>query len=274
MSINKYRYNPKTLSFEQTESALKDSFWKFFKFLITSIFLTIFLYFLFSSFIDSPKERKLRSEVEWLTQQYGLLNKQLDEVDSVLSVVRHHDDRIYRVIFEAGPIPEAIRNAGFGGVNRYKKMEGYENSEMAIETARRLDILLTQMYIQTKSYDELLEYANVKKDMLACIPAIQPVANKDLKKISSGFGMRKHPILGIRRFHSGMDFSIPVNSKVFVTGKGVVEKIVRSRQGKGNYIVVDHGFGYKTVYAHLSQILVSGGDLLQRGDIIGLSGNS
>ncbi|MBI4648385.1 MAG: M23 family metallopeptidase [Bacteroidia bacterium] len=274
MFDQRYKFNRNKLTYEKIGGNIIYSFWKFIKLLIISIVITILLYCVFANFIDSPKERKLKEEISWLSEQYIMLNMQLDEIDSVLNIVRYHDDNIYRVIFEVEPIPQTIRKAGFGGINRYNNLGGYNNSATVIGTAKRLDILLTQMYIQVKSYEELTNIALEKKEMLGCIPAIQPVDNKDLKKISSGFGMRIHPILSVRRLHQGIDYTIKMNSRVYATGGGVVSDIIYSKQGKGKYIEIEHGYGYKTLYAHLSEILVVKGQKVKRGDIIALTGNS
>ena len=167
-----------------------------------------------------------------------------------------------------------MRKAGFGGVNRYTELEGYENSDIVIQTARKLDQITREVYVQSKSYDELIKLATNKEKMLASIPAIQPISNKDLRRTASGWGWRIHPIYKIRKFHYGMDFTAPRGTPVYATGDGVVKRVIRSRRGYGNQILIDHGYGYVTQYAHLNGFNVKKGQHVKRGDVIGFVGNT
>jgi murein DD-endopeptidase MepM/ murein hydrolase activator NlpD len=187
--------------------------------------------------------------------------------------LRQRDDNIYRTIFEAEPIPYSIRQAGFGGVNRYAELEGYENSSLVIKTSAKLDRILKQVYVQSKSYDELEKLAIQKEEMLKCKPLIQPVANKGLERTSSGFGMRIDPILKIKIIHPGFDFAAPIGTEVFATADGVVET-AEANSGYGLHVVIDHGFGYETLYGHLSATKVTVGQKVKRGTIIGLVGST
>ncbi|PLX12364.1 MAG: peptidase M23 [Marinilabiliales bacterium] len=274
MSKLSYKYNPNNLRFEKDNKTPFKIFLRTFKFILSSIGFAIIIFFMFSYYLDSPKEVKLKNELSFLKQQYNELDVQLSQIDSVLQLVQYRDDHIYRVIFGKEPMPEGIRKAGFGGINRYASMEGYNNSELVVNTAKKLDVLLTQMYIQMHSYREIEELAVSNKQLMECIPSIQPVENRNLKKLSSGFGMRMHPILHIRKFHSGIDYSIPTSSKVFATGNGTVIKVKKKRRGLGNHIVIDHGHGYKTIYAHLHSFNVKKGDKVKRGQVIAHSGNT
>lgn len=224
--------------------------------------------------IDSPKEKLLKKENNQLKSQYELLNKRMDQVTAVLEDIQRRDDEIYRVIFEAEPIAKEIREAGFGGVNRYKKIEGYKNSELIIESAEKLDQITKQMYIQSKSFDEVHDLAVRKEEMLASIPAIQPVSNKELKRMASGYGMRMHPIYKRRKFHTGMDFSAERGTEIYATGAGTVVHVEKSQRGYGNHVVIDHGYGYKTLYGHMSKFNVRKGEEIKRGQVIGYIGNT
>jgi murein DD-endopeptidase MepM/ murein hydrolase activator NlpD len=224
--------------------------------------------------IDSPKEKLLKKENSQLKSQYKLLNSRMDQVTSVLEDIQRRDDEIYRVIFEAEPIAKEIREAGFGGVNRYKKIEGYKNSDLIIESAQKLDKITKQLYIQSKSYDEVYNLALRKEKMLASIPAIQPVANKDLKRMASGYGMRMHPIYKRRKMHTGMDFSAERGTEIYATGNGKVIHVERSRRGYGNHVIIDHGYGFQTLYAHMSKFNVRRGEEVRRGQVIGFIGNT
>jgi murein DD-endopeptidase MepM/ murein hydrolase activator NlpD len=191
--------------------------------------------------------------------------------------IQQRDDNIYRVIFESEPISSSIRKAGFGGVNKYANLENLENAELVIKTATHLDRLAKEAYIQSKSYDEVMRLALNKEKMLAAIPAIQPVSNKDLKRTASGWGYRIHPIYKIRKFHYGMDFTAPTGTEIYATGDGVVATVKgnkRSKIGFGLEIIIDHGFGYETLYAHLNEFNVKAGQKVKRGDVIGYVGNT
>jgi murein DD-endopeptidase MepM/ murein hydrolase activator NlpD len=274
MAGSKYRYNLKTLSYERIEPTLKGRMWQLLSFVATGGVFAVFFVILTYMFFDSPKEKMQKREIENLRLQLELMNKDLSEISAVMEDIQYRDNNIYRVIFEAEPIPENVRKAGFGGVNRYKYLEGYENSELLTKTQRSLDTLKKQLYIQSKSFDEVFDLAKNKEKMLVSIPSIQPVANKDLKKAAGGYGMRIHPILKIPKFHYGMDFTAKVGTEIYTTGDGVVKEVESSIRGYGNKVVIDHGFGYQTLYAHLSKFNVKRGQKVKRGDVIGYVGNT
>ena len=274
MSKAKYRYNPKTLSYEKAELGLKDRVLKFLSYTWTGLVFAVVFIALFYFFFDSPKEKRLKRENAQLALQYDILNARLDELSEVLDNIQDRDDNVYRVIFEADPIPENIRKAGFGGTNRYKNLEGYDQSELVVNTTQRLDQLSKQMYIQTKSLDEVYKMAQQKEKMLASIPAIMPVAKKDLTRVASGFGMRLHPVLKIRKMHAGMDFTAPTGTPIYATGDGVVEDAESTRGGYGKHVVVNHGYGYQTLYGHMSRIGVKTGQKVKRGDVLGYVGST
>jgi murein DD-endopeptidase MepM/ murein hydrolase activator NlpD len=227
-----------------------------------------------SQFLKTPDQLAQERELENLKFNYELLNKRLDESSSILSQLQQRDNNIYRAYFEANPIPEEQRKAGFGGVNRYRYLNGYDNTKLIKTATKKLDILSKQLVVQSKSLDEIVVLAKNKKEMLASIPAIQPVANKDLKRMASGYGYRIHPIYKTRKFHWGMDFSAPRGTPVYATGNGKIEKVKRSRRGYGNQVKINHGFGYKTFYAHLEKYTVRKGQKVKRGDLIGYVGTS
>ncbi len=241
--------------------------------LSSSVFGLVF-YLLAASFIDSPKEKLLKRENSQLQAQYKLLDKRMDQAASVLKDIQRRDDEIYRVIFEAEPIAAEIREAGFGGVNRYKKLEGYKNSDLITESATKIDVISKQLYIQSKSYDEVFKMATEKEKMIAAIPAIQPIPNKNLKRMASGYGMRMHPIHKIWKKHTGMDFSAERGTEIYATGDGRVISAEKSRRGYGYHIVIDHGYGYQTLYGHMQKFNVRRGQRVSRGEVIGYVGNT
>jgi len=216
----------------------------------------------------------LKRQISEMSLNIELFNKQLDNIESVLSDMQQRDDNIYRTIFEAEPLNYSLREAGFGGSNRYKDLEKMENSEIVVNTARRLDVITRKVVIQSKSYDDLLKMAISKEKMLASIPNIQPISNKNLERTASGWGYRIHPIYKIRKFHYGIDFTAPTGTDVYVTGDGFIEQIESSHRGYGNSLVIDHGYGVKTLYAHLDHFNVKQGQKVKRGEIIGFVGNT
>lgn len=275
MAKIKYQYNESTLSYEK----IRVSPWKRMAqvvwYMLASVISGGGIYLLFNVFYDSPQEKQLLNEKEELILQYELMDKRLDQMSVILADLENRDDNIYRSIFEAEPIPDNIRKAGIGGVNRYKNLEKFkDDSEIVIETSKKLDRLAKQLYIQSKSFDEVIGLAKQKEDMLASIPAVQPISNKDLRRMSSGFGKRIHPIYKTIRFHWGNDFTAPVGTEIYVTGKGKVVHVEKDRSGYGYHVIVDHGYGYQTLYGHMSEILVKKGQKVKRGEILGLVGNT
>lgn len=274
MAKAKYRYNPHTLSYDKIELTLRDKIVRSFMFLGAGLVIGVVIYGLAYSFIDSPKEKQLKVDNAQLLSQYVILNKKLEQLAIVMEDVQHRDDNIYRVIFEAEPIAEEIRKAGFGGVNRYKELEGYNDSELIIKTAEKLDKLSKQLYIQSKSFDEVFEMAKKKEEMLASLPAIQPVSNIDLTRMASGFGNRTDPVYKTPKFHAGMDFTAPTGTPIYATGDGKIIRADRKSRGYGNHVRIEHGYGYVTLYAHMSKIAVKVGQKVKRGDVIGYVGNT
>ena len=274
MAKIKYYYDTKTLSYKPIKLNSGEKIKGYFIFFLSSVLLSFFILLIFYQFFDSPKEKKLKLEIQNLTSQYEVIDKNMKQVEIVLDEIQDRDDNIYRVIFEANPIPTSIRKQGFGGVNRYEKLLGLSNSELMINTSKKIDQLTKQLYLQSKSFDEVIDLAKNKSNMLASIPAIQPVANKDLKRMASGYGYRIHPIYKTRKMHYGMDFSAKTGTEIYSTGDGVVSKVKRSKRGYGNYVKINHGFGYETLYAHMSKYIVKKGQKVKRGEVIGYVGNS
>lgn len=270
----KYKYNPRTVRYEKVKLTWKDKLIRFLTYFSATILIAIVYNFAFSIFFDTPKEKGLKRENRQLKLQYELLNKRFALVENTLEDLQHRDNSIYRVIFETDPIPASVREAGFGGADRYENLKGFENSEIVVKTASHLDKLSKQLYVQSKSYDEIVDLAKNKEDMLASIPAIMPISNKDLTRTASGFGWRIHPIYKIKKFHEGMDFTAPTGTEIYATGDGVVEKVKNSLRGYGKHVIINHDFGYKTLYAHLNDFNVRRGQRVKRGDVIGYVGST
>jgi len=272
MAKVKYYYDPDTLSYHKIKSKKKDKF----KNAIVGFFAIIILMFLgyigFSQIFQSPKEKALNRELVNLKLNYGLLTKKMKQIDVVLASVQQRDNSIYRTFFNANPITDEQRKAGFGGVNRYKSLEGFQNSKMIIDATKKLDILSKQLYIQSKSLDEIVKLAKNKEKFLQSIPAIMPVKKQDLLRMASGYGWRIDPFTKARKKHKGMDFSAIVGTPVYATGNGIIKRVDRKASGYGKHIEIDHGFGYTTLYAHLSKYKVRHGQHVKRGDLIGYVG--
>jgi murein DD-endopeptidase MepM/ murein hydrolase activator NlpD len=259
MAKIKYYYDTKTLSYKPIKLNSSEKIRGYFIFFLSSILLSFFILMIFYQFFDSPKEKRLKLEIQNLTSQYEVINNDMQQVETVLDEIQERDYNIYQ---------------GFGGVNRYEKLLGLSNSELMINTSKKIDQLTKQLYLQSKSFDEVIDLAKNKSNMLASIPAIQPVANKDLKRMASGYGYRIHPIYKTRKMHYGMDFSAKTGTEIYSTGDGVVSKVKRSKRGYGNYVKINHGFGYETLYAHMSKYIVKRGQKVKRGEVIGYVGNS
>jgi murein DD-endopeptidase MepM/ murein hydrolase activator NlpD len=226
------------------------------------------------NFLSSPRERALMNELEAYKLQYKILNDRLNNLQVVLDDLQDRDDNIYRVIFEAEPIPSSMRKAGYGGSERYAKLSGVSNSEIIQNTARKLDMITSQIYVQSKSFDEVFEFAKNKEKVIASIPAIQPLNFHDLRRIGSYFGYRTDPYYKVTKFHEGIDFTAAIGTPIYVTGDGVITEAEYNRGGYGMCIKVNHGYSYETFYAHLSRMKVHVGQKVKRGEIIGFVGNS
>ncbi|MEQ8470807.1 MAG: M23 family metallopeptidase [Marinoscillum sp.] len=277
MARIKYYYDTESCRYERIRVSTWDFIWNSLGFLTLALLLATGIVFVYIKYFESPEEALLRKENEELKMYYDLLSNEVTDANNMLASLQERDDNIYRIIMGVEPIPEEIRNAGFGGANRYKDLldQGLEREDLVIDNYQRLDQLKKQLYIQTKSYDEIMELAKDKELMLASLPAIQPVSKENLKRLSSGFGYRMDPILKTRRQHHGVDFSLPKGSPVYATGDGEV-KFTRTNSisGYGNQVEIDHGFGYVTKYAHLSEFLVKTGQKVKRGELIAYSGNT
>ncbi|PIA81041.1 peptidase M23 [Gaetbulibacter sp. 4G1] len=274
MSKVKYYYDSESLSYRKIERKKRKTFAFISIFLLASFLFSFIIIFIANLYIESPKEKALKRELQNAQLQFELLNKKMDEAEAVLANVADRDNNIYRVYFEANPIPDEQRKAGFGGINRYKNLEGFDNSELIIESNKRLDILQKQIVVQSKSLDEITVLAEEKEKLLTAIPAIQPVSNEDLTRMASGYGMRSDPFTKARKMHWGMDFTAPRGTPIYATGDGVVKRADAGSSGYGKHIRIDHGFGYVSLYAHLYKYKVKKNQKVKRGDLIGFVGST
>jgi len=274
MPRTKYKFNPESLSFDKVSLGVRALLLRFLAYFTGSIIVAVIYWVIFAAFFDSPKEKALEREISQMTIQYDLINREMVNIENVIEDLQKTDDNLYRTIFEAEPIPVTLREGGVGGVNRYKSLEGYNNSSLVIETANRLDKIRKKVYVQSKSFDDLIVLAKEKEDMLRRIPAILPISNKDLTRTASGYGLRVHPFYKITKFHYGMDFTAPSGTDIYATGDGVVAAVLKGQRGLGNHIIIDHGFGYSSIYGHLLSFNVRPFQKVKRGEVIGFVGST
>lgn len=274
MSKNKYKYNPHTLSYDQVELTWKDHLKKVSFHLITGIvFTVIILLFSFNWIKEQGVKDGLLENQKTITALNSYIER-LNTVEEFAIEMQERDDNIYRVIFGADPYDPTKRELGTGGnPQRYKELENLDHGELAKQIALKIATVEKKLIAQSYSFDEVIELAKNKEKMLLSIPSIQPISNKDLTHIASGFGMRMHPVLKIMRMHAGIDFTADRGTDIFATGDGVIEK-AEWMNGYGNIIIINHGFGYKTRYAHCSEYKSKVGQKIKRGDIIALVGNT
>lgn len=269
----KFQINPKTLELEQVEHGRLYWLRRSGLYILGGIVIGIIFLFLFLTFFPSPREKQLLNEKQALQAQLEMLNRQADQMQLVLTDLQQRDDNLYRVLFGAEPIPLSIRQGAQRKISYYEQITSMTNNQLAADLTLKVDVLEKELYVQSKSYDEIIEMAKTREIRMENIPAIQPVLNKDLTRVASGYGVRIDPVYHVRKFHQGMDFTAPIGTEVFATGNARVS-FVGWRQGYGNTVILDHGFGYQTVYAHLYKSLVRKGQKVRRYDIIALVGNT
>ena len=269
----KYKINPDTLVLEQVEHGLRYWLQQTGIYILGGVVLGVIFLYLFLIIFPSPREKQLLREKELLEAQMATVNRQVDQMQIVMADLQQRDDNLYRVLFGAEPIPLSIRQGTQRRISYYEELAQMTNSQLAADLALKVDVLEKELYVQAKSYDEVLELAKTQEIRMENIPAIQPVLNKDLKRVASGFGLRIDPVYHVRKFHQGMDFTAPTGTEVFATGNATV-KFTGWKQGYGNTVILDHGFGYETLYAHLYKSLVRKGQRVRRSDIIALVGNT
>ena len=276
MSKVKYYYDSENLAYRKIKTRKRIKYGVIILFLLAAAlfgFLS-FIILLNTPYFETPKDRLQTREIEHLRLNYALLNKKMDQLNAVVDAIEDRDNNLYRVYFNKSAIPDSIRKEGFLGKYRYKILEGYDNSQLVINTTKRIDVLSKELAIQSKSLDDILKLADAKSDLLAAIPAIQPVRNENLKQMASGFGYRTDPFTKARKMHEGMDFTAKTGTPIYATGDGVVARADNTASGYGNHIVIRHGFGYETLYAHLSKYKARAGQRVKRGDVIGYVGST
>ncbi len=274
MAKVKYRFNPDTLTYKKVIYTSKQKIKLFFRYFLIIIGISLIINILILLFGKTPEFFLLEKENFYLSSRLSHLSVDINEVKNQLVQIQQRDDNLYRPIFEIEPISSSIRKAGFGGVYRYKNLEGYNHSELLIDISQNVDELIKQIYIQSKSYDQVIEKALEKELFLKSRPSIKPLSDNDYLRISDYFGWRKDPFTGKPSKHYGIDFAGPKGGNIISTGDGIVTKARYTLFGYGRVVEIDHGFGYKTKYAHLHKIKVKEGQKISRGEVIGLLGNT
>ena len=268
-----YIFNPKTRTYDRVYPTVRQRALNILKRLFVGMGLGAASFILLLWIFGSPSEKELRIENSRLVAQYNVLSRRLDDALGVMKDIQQRDDNLYRVVLQADPVADAVRRAGYGGTNRYDELMDLANSDLVVNTTQKMDMLDRQLYIQSQSFDEVVALCKEHDEMLKCIPAIQPVSNKDLKKTASGYGLRIDPIYNTTKFHEGMDFSANIGTPIYATGNGTVTK-AGWQSGYGKIVKLNHGYGYETWYAHMNDIDVRVGQKVVRGEVIGKVGNT
>jgi len=276
MARIKYYYDTETCKYERIKTKKTDIFLNALGIFSLTIAMAVSLLILYSNYFESPKELMLRNEVNELQYYYSKLNQEVETLDKTLKGLEHRDDNIYRVVLGAEPIDKSVRDAGVGGIDRYAdiKTKNILHEDIIVELHEKADKLRRKLYIESKSQDEVVTLAEKKEKLFAAIPAIQPIANKQLIALASGFGMRVHPIYKVKKMHSGIDFAAPIGTPIYATADGKIEEVSVRFSGYGKMIIIDHGFGYKTRYAHMHDFAVRQGQYIKRGELIGYVGDT
>lgn len=272
----KYYYDTETCKYERVRTKTSDIILNALGLFFLTLLMASGIYLMFSTYFESPKELLLKNEVKELEYYYESLNKEVDRMSQTLDGIEHRDDNIYRVVLGAEPIEKSVRDAGIGGSERYAdiKEKNILHRDGIVSLHEKVDRLRRKIYIESKSQDEVVQLAENKEKHFAAIPAIQPIANKQLIALASGFGMRIHPVYKVKKMHTGIDFAAPIGTPIYATADGVVQEVTIKFSGYGKMITVDHGFGYQSRYAHMHEFSVRQGQKVKRGDLIGYVGNT
>jgi hypothetical protein len=272
----KYYYDTETCKYERVRTKTSDIILNALGLFFLTLLLASGIYLMFSTYFESPKELLLKNEVKELEYYYERLNHEVDRMNKTLDGIEHRDDNIYRVVLGAEPIDKSVRDAGVGGSERYAdiKEKSILHKDVIVNLHEKVDRLSRKIYIESRSQDEVVELAENKEKHFAAIPAIQPIANKQLIALASGFGLRIHPVYKVKKMHTGIDFAAPIGTPIYATADGMVEEVSVRFSGYGKMIMIDHGFGYQTRYAHMHDFAVRQGQKVKRGDLIGYVGNT
>ncbi|HEY3403922.1 MAG TPA: peptidoglycan DD-metalloendopeptidase family protein [Ohtaekwangia sp.] len=276
MARIKYYYDTETCKYERVKTKTSDVVLNALGLLAMVAIMAAILGYTFYNNFESPKELILNNEIKELEFEYDKVSSKVKDMEAMLNGIEQRDDNIYRVVLGAEPIDKSIRNAGVGGSERYKsiKDKNLSHEELLININEQVDHLRRKLYIESKSQDEVVKMAEKKEKLFAAIPAIQPISNKQLVALASGFGLRTHPIYKVRKMHTGIDFAASIGTPIYATADGVIKEVSVKFSGYGKMVEIDHGFGYRTRYAHMHEFAVRSGQNVKRGDLIGYVGNT
>jgi murein DD-endopeptidase MepM/ murein hydrolase activator NlpD len=276
MARIKYYYDTETCKYERVRTRKSDVVLNALGFLSLTVMLAVALLILYDNYFESPKELILKNEVKELEFYYDKLNKDVELLSKILDNIEQRDDNIYRVVLGAQPIEKSVRDVGIGGADRYADIreKNIGHSDLVIALHEKVDKVRRKLYIESKSQDEVVQLAEKKEKLYASIPAIQPISNKQLIALASGFGLRIHPVYKVKKMHNGIDFAASIGTPVYATADGSVTKVDVRFSGYGKMVEIDHGFGYRTRYAHMHDFAVKRGQQVKRGDLIGYVGNT
>jgi len=276
MAKIKYFYDTESCKYIRVKTSTGDIVLNALGIFSLTISMAVGLLFLHANYFESPKELILKNEVKDMEFYYEELQKKVNKLDKILADMSYRDDNIYRVVLGSEPIDKSVREAGVGGTDRYEDIRSKDMAHEAVivQLNESLDKLSRQIYIESKSHDEIVELAQNKEKLYAAIPAIQPIPKKESVVLASGFGIRIHPIYKVRKMHSGMDFAAPIGTPIYASADGVVDNIEVSFTGYGKKVEINHGFGYRTRYAHMHAFAVRNGQHVKRGELIGFVGDT
>lgn len=270
----KYYYNTNTLRYEKLETPLRVKLLRVLGFLSASIVTAIIIVSIAYRLFPSTKEKLLMQQNEALLENYLALDEQTKKLQQQLAQLEKRDNEVYRAIFEANPIPDSAREKEIQQQKEIQLVQGMAQYDLENSILKTLNSLTRRMIAQEKSYTQIDQYIKNKEELLACTPAIQPLSNKDLKRIASGFGHRIDPVYKTVKFHAGLDFTAPQGTPIYASANGVVKIAAHLGTGYGNHVVINHGYGYETLYGHMFRVKAKPGQRVKRGEIIGYVGST
>jgi len=274
MDKNNFKFNDKTLEYEKVEVSFLKRLKKAGLHLGVSVVLALIIIIVSYPLITRYTEKEKNQEIEKLQETYSNMNQQIQDISNELEVLKMRDDSIYSGIFGVSPVSKSLRIGGTGGTDEFDYLRGYDNSDLMLQSAQLVKSLENQLKIHKKGFDRIDKLAHTRSEKLSHIPAVQPIHNHNLIRVASGFGMRMHPVYNVPKMHYGIDFTAKTGTDIYATGDGKVERVRKSYSGYGKHVIINHGFGYKTLYAHMHDFSVKQGQKVKRGDIIGQVGNT
>ncbi len=270
----KYYFNTHTLRYEKHETPFRVKLLRMFGFIAASIAIAILIVAIAFQYIDSPKEKILQQENDDMKQQYAVLSSRLLQLQKQMLELENRDNNVYRSIFESKPVPDSARLKEMEKSKEVELVQSMGETELVNSLTGQLNKLTLRVAYQVKSYADIEGMVKNKEKLLAAIPAIQPVSNKDLSHIASGFGYRVDPVYKVTKFHAGLDFTASQGTPIYATADGVVKEADFNAGGFGNHVIINHGYGYETLYGHMVRMKVKVGDKINRGEVIGYVGST